>query len=87
MALRFAKAREEVTEKKGRRAITLSLAGLGKEKGVDVYFDRLKMLDVTSIPMMTYRILGFGGRMLAVPFVVPELDWLDVNEPDQRIQP
>jgi hypothetical protein len=45
------------------------------------------MLDVTTIPMMTYRILGFGGRMLAVPFVVPELDWLDVNEPDQRIQP
>jgi parvulin-like peptidyl-prolyl isomerase len=86
-AIRFAKAREEVTEKKGRRAITLSLAGLGKEKGVDVYFDRLKMLDVTTIPMMTYRILGFGGRMLAVPFVVPELDWLDVNEPDQRIQP
>jgi hypothetical protein len=59
--------------------VTLRLASIAKEKGVDIYTDRLKALKVTSIPMMSFRILGFGGRMLAVPFVTPELDWLGVD--------
>jgi hypothetical protein len=64
---------------KAKRAVTLRLASIAKEKGVDVYADRLKALKVTPIPMMTFRILGFGGKMLAVPFVTPELDWLEVD--------
>ena len=87
MAARFARAREEVREMKGRRAVTLRLARLANDKGVDVYTDRLKTLSVTRVPMMTFRILGFGGRMLAVPFVVPELDWLDVQDTGRKIQP
>jgi len=76
LARRFAAARKETLEMKQRRALTLRLAALAKEKGIDVYEDRLKLLKVSPIPMMTFRILGFGGRMLAVPFVVPDLDWL-----------
>jgi hypothetical protein len=37
--------------------------------------------------MMTFRILGFGGRMLAVPFVTPELDWLGVDVPKGNTVP
>ncbi|HTY58523.1 MAG TPA: peptidylprolyl isomerase, partial [Bacteroidota bacterium] len=87
LAQKFARAKEEVRAMKGRRAVTLRLALLAKEKGVDVYTDRLKLVSVSRVPMMTFRILGFGGRMLAVPFVVPELDWLDVNQDGSRIQP
>ncbi len=79
LARRFAEARKETAGMKQRRAVTLRLAALAKEKGVDVYADRLKVLTVSPIPMMTFRILGFGGRMLAVPFVIPELDWLGVD--------
>jgi|GEM_PF-929370 len=79
LARRFAGARKETLAMKQRRALTLRLAALAREKGVDVYEDRLRALQVTPIPMMTFRILGFGGRMLAVPFVTPELDWLDVD--------
>ncbi len=86
-AEKFSRAREEAREKMGRRAVTLRLSLLAKEKGVDVYTDRLKMLSVSRVPMMTFRILGFGGRMLAVPFVVPELDWLDFRESGREIQP
>jgi hypothetical protein len=87
LARNFARAREEARERMGRRAVTLRLAQLAKEKGVDVYSDRLKMIAVSRIPMMTFRILGFGGRMLAVPFVIPELDWLELPESDRTIQP
>ncbi len=83
----FSRAREEAREKKVRRAVTLRVALLAKEKGVDVYSDRLKMITVSRVPMMTFRILGFGGRMLAVPFVVPEHDWLELLESGRRVQP
>ena len=79
LARRFAQKRENLISGRERRAVTLRLADLSKQLGVDVYADRLKMIKVTAVPMMTYRILGFGGRMLAVPFVNPELDWLEVD--------
>lgn len=87
LARRFLQARRETLEGKVRRATTLRLASLAKEKGVDVYSDRLKALKVTPLPMMTFRILGFGGRMLAVPFVTPELDWLDVDVSKENTVP
>lgn len=36
-------------------------------------FDAMK---VTAIPSMVFRFLGFGGRMFAVPFVVPQTGWI-----------
>jgi parvulin-like peptidyl-prolyl isomerase len=80
-ARREQEARRDLLAMKQRRAITLHLAGLGKKVGFDVYEDRLRMLAVTPAPMMTFRILGFGGRIPAVPFVDPQLDWLSVEEP------
>jgi hypothetical protein len=82
---RFARAREEARAMKARRTLTLFLAGMGKEMGFDVYSDRLRMLNVSPIPMMTFRILGFGGRMIAVPFVEPQLDWLEVEPPREVV--
>jgi hypothetical protein len=87
LSRRFDQARRETIQMKGRRALTLRLASLAKEKGVDVYADRLKALHVSPVPMMTFRILGFGGKMLAVPFVIPELDWLGVDSPGEKVVP
>jgi hypothetical protein len=87
LARRFMEARRETLQIKVRRAVTLRLASLAKEKGVDVYTDRVEALKVSPIPMMTFRILGFGGRMLAVPFVTPELDWLGVDVPKENTVP
>jgi hypothetical protein len=87
LARRFLQARQETLEGKARRALTLRLASIAREKGVDVYSDRLKALKVTPIPMMTFRVLGFGGRMLAVPFVTPDLDWLGVDVSKENTVP
>jgi parvulin-like peptidyl-prolyl isomerase len=87
LARRFTQARQESLERRARRGVTLRLASMAKEKGVDVYTDRLKALKVSPIPMMTFRVLGFGGRMLAVPFVTPELDWLSVDVSKENTVP
>jgi len=50
-----------------------------------IYQDRLLRLKLSSVPMTTFRILGFGGRMFAVPFVDPQIDWLSVEPPSGTI--
>ena len=86
-AARFARAREEARKLKERRAVTLFIAQSAAVRGVDIYQDRLSRLRVTPVPMMTYRLLGFGGRMFEVPFVEPQLDWLNVEPPKETILP
>ncbi len=80
-------AYDDLRSLKERRAVTLTLARSGKQLGFEIYSDRLRMLKVSPVPMMTFRILGFGGRMFEVPFVEPELDWLDVDSPQGIILP
>jgi len=86
-AARFARAREEARRLKERRAVTLFIARSAAARGVDIYQERLSRLQVTPVPMMTYRLLGFGGRMFEVPFVEPQLDWLNVEPPKETILP
>jgi hypothetical protein len=87
LAGRIAKAREEFLKKKQNRRVSLFLAQTGQERGYAVYEDRVRALNVTPIPMMTYRILGFGGRMFEVPFVEKQTDWLEIESPRTKILP
>ena len=59
----------------------LFLAQVGEKRGFDVFQDRLARIKVTPIPMMSFRILGFGGRMFAMPFVDRQIDWINVEPP------
>lgn len=84
---RFARASQELLQMKQRRAVTLFTAQSAAERGFDIYAERLKMLKITPLPMLAYRLLGFGGRMFEVPFVSPKLEWLDVEPPKEIILP
>jgi parvulin-like peptidyl-prolyl isomerase len=86
-ASRFARARDEVRRIKERRAVTLFVAQSAQQRGVEVYDDRLRMLKVTPLPMVAYRMLGFGGRMFDVPFVEPQSEWITVEPPVEVILP
>jgi hypothetical protein len=70
---------------KQKRSLDLFIAKSAQARGYAVYTDRLKLLKVSSVPMMTFRILGFGGRMFAAPFVTPQADWIG-EENDEKIQ-
>ena len=67
---------------KQKKNLDVFIAKSAQERGFDVYADRLKLLQVTKTPMMTYRILGFGGKMFAAPFVTRQVDWMNIENPE-----
>jgi hypothetical protein len=74
-------ALREVRRQKEKRTLDLFLAKTGATRGFMIYQDRVSRLKLSPVPMMTFRMLGFGGRMFAVPFVDPQIDWLNVEPP------
>ena len=87
LAKRLSQAKATLRLQKQKRMVTLFLAQVAKQRGVDVYSDRLLKMNVSAVPMLAFRLLGFGGRMFAVPFVDRQLDWLDVEPPQGTIFP
>jgi len=81
----FEAARKEARRQKEKRVLDLFLAKSAETRGFAIYQDRLLNLKVSWTPMMTFRILGFGGRMFAVPFVDPQTDWMNVEPPAGQI--
>lgn len=68
---------------KQKKTLDVFIAKSAQQRGFDIYADRLKLLHVSNTPMMTYRILGFGGRMFAAPFVTRQVDWIEVENPEK----
>jgi hypothetical protein len=81
------KAVEELLKMKQKRTVDTFLSQIGERYGFAVYQDRLSKITVSPISMMTFRILGFGGRMFAIPFVEKQLDWLNIEPPASPILP
>ncbi len=67
---------------KQERMLNVFIAKSAQQRGYTIFADRLKQLPVSHVPMMTYRILGFGGRMFAAPFVTRQVDWVGVENPE-----
>jgi len=74
-------AREELMSIEARGTMTIFLGRAGQDRGFQVHTDRLRQVRVSSVPTLTFRSLGFGGRMLALPVVDPQLDWLSAEPP------
>lgn len=80
-------AREAVFARKRQGLLNRFLAQAASRRGVDVYHDRLRRIQVTPVPMLTFRILGFGGRMFEVPFVDPQIQWLNIAPEEAPVLP
>ena len=81
IAVRKRAAETDLISMRQKNKINLFLAQAAKSNGFDIFLDRLKDVSVSPIPMMTYRILGFGGKMIAMPFAEPLFDWIDLEPP------
>jgi hypothetical protein len=79
------RATNELLRQKEKRLVNLFLAQAGESRGYTIFQERLSRVKVSPIPMMTFRILGFGGRMFAVPFVDRQIEWLNVEPPKGKI--
>jgi hypothetical protein len=80
-------ARREVLAMKRQGLLNQFIAQTARKRGYDIYEDRLRAISVTTVPMLTYRILGFGGRMFEVPFVDPQIQWLRIEPPEEPVLP
>lgn len=43
---------------------------------ITFYKENFAKVTVSATPSMVFRYLGFGGRMFAAPFVIPQLGWI-----------
>lgn len=87
LAGRFEKTKREFLQAKFRSTVNSVLAQAGVDRGFSVFEDRVKQLKVTPFPMVTFRILGFGGRMFEVPLLEKQLEWLDTEPPRTKVVP
>jgi parvulin-like peptidyl-prolyl isomerase len=87
VSARMVMAREEVRGLKAKRILSLLLAQSGHERGFMVYHERLRAINVSPVPMMTFRILGFGGRIFAAPMLEKQVEWLEIEPPTTPVLP
>jgi len=80
-------ATKEAFRMKLKRTTDLFLSRAGQQRGFDIYQESVAKLAVSPVPMMTFRLLGFGGRMFAAPFLPPEFDWVNVDPPSSPVIP
>lgn len=77
----FEKVKSEIEKnlkvRKIRTTINSFTSALALKYGVNINYDLLESLEVTSINSFGYRTLGFGGRITAAPLVSPNYNWVE----------
>ncbi len=68
-------AKNLLLAKKKHLVLNEYLARLAKEQKVKIFLNRLKNIKVTPVEMLTFRYIGFGGKIIAVPSLYPMEDW------------
>lgn len=63
--------------KKLKNTFTDKTADLASKYGININTKVLDSVKVTDLTMVVYRYMGFGGRILAVPFTNTFTDWVE----------
>jgi hypothetical protein len=80
-------ARDMLLAKTKSDVLNKYVAKLAEEQNVKLYLNRLNALQVTPIEMLTFRYIGFGGKILAVPSLYPREDWLKEYKKPENVIP
>jgi parvulin-like peptidyl-prolyl isomerase len=70
-------AQTEIRKGKWQAFLNQSLGKYANKYDVEIYRKNLEATELTHIPAMVYRFLGFGGRMFAAPFLDIQLEWIN----------
>ncbi len=68
-------------------AVEKSIAGAASRLGYSIFSDRLQAIKVSPVPMMTFRVLGFGGRLFAAPLLPRLFHWVTMEGPKPTVAP
>ena len=76
----FAQIKEELGRElsflKQKNSLNKFIGNLANKYSVDIYLDNLKRILVTSHHSIIYNYIGFGGRVLAVPLLNINMEWV-----------
>ncbi len=71
------KLREELYNRKWNKYLTDYIVKLADKYGVKINDDAVRTLKVKNLNMLTFRYMGFGGTIMAVPLTVPLTQWVN----------
>jgi len=63
---------------------SVKLAG---KYGLKINLAVLNSIKVTNINMFTYRFIGFGGRIAAIPYTTPSYEWIEMWKEKKSLFP
>ncbi len=69
--------RSELLEKRFNEKFFKYIAGLARKYRYSINEKNLLDLKVINIPMFTYKYIGFGGRITALPYLGPWYEWIN----------
>ncbi len=70
-------ARQKVRGEMVQRLLNRRIADAARTYGARIYYGRLRRVDITRQNMVTRRLIGFGGTIVAVPTLVPQYLWIN----------
>ncbi len=79
--------KKEVFGKKFQGALVKKTTELAEKYGVTINEKALKNLKVENLNMYTFRYMGFGGKINAVPLPMPLYEWYDQYKKEKRDLP
>lgn len=80
-------AKEKVLSIKMSEATDRIVGGIANNQTITIYEKNFRTLEVTNTPSMVFRYIGFGGRMFAVPFVIPQVGWIRYWDQREKLIP
>jgi hypothetical protein len=80
-------AKDMLLAERKRNILNEYIADLAKEQNVKIFRENLNKIDLTPIQMLTFRYIGFGGKIIAVPPLYPREDWIKYYNPEKNIVP
>lgn len=78
----IAVARRMLLTEEQRETLDKYIAKRAEKENVKVFWKRVMALQVTPLQMLTFRFMGFGGKILAVPQLYPRAGWVKYFRPN-----
>ena len=75
----------ELKNRKLNNYLTEKVLEYSTKKSVKIFPESVESIKVTKIPMFVHRLMGFGGRISAVPITSPWSMWIDTYKLKQKI--
>ncbi len=75
-------ARQMFLTQERRKVLDKYIAKMAEKENVKVFWRRVLAIQVTPFQMLTFRFMGFGGKILAVPQLYPRAGWVKYFRPN-----